>query len=185
MIAHWRALSQWHRAAQLAERFLKDNPNDLELPNLRFSIARDYLALASKPVENKPSKQVMLAEVLRRFKKAREELEQIISDFPEERTIQQEAQWDIANSYLTQARLVDAFSSTLARGQYVRVAKELQRLSDTYFDHPKISSIPQMLWDISLELFNRKYFSGERNAESFATFKSYRLLLYQKNVTSQ
>jgi TolA-binding protein len=158
MIDHWRTISQWRRAAGLAERFLKDNPTDKELPALRLSIARDYLAWAAQPVEDKPSKQLMLGEVAQRFTKARDELTRVVTNFPRERTLLQQAQWDIANSFLTQARVVDAFSATLARGQYVRAAMELQRLADEYYDHPKIGTVPQMLWDISGELANRKYY---------------------------
>jgi len=158
MIEHWRTLGQWQRAAGLAEQFLTDNPTDKELPAIRLSIARDYLAWAAQPVEDKPSKQLMLGEVAQRFSKARDELAKVVTDFAKERTLLQEAQWDIANSFLTQARVVDAFSPILARGQYVRAATELQHLADEYYDHPKIGTIPQMLWDISGELANRKYY---------------------------
>ncbi len=158
MIDHWRTISQWQRAARLAERFLKDNPTDRELPALRLSVARDYLAWAAKPVEDKPSKQLMLGEVAQRFTRARDELTRVVTNFPKERALLQQAQWDIANSFLTQARVVDAFSATLARGQYVRAAMELQRLADEYYDHPKIGTVPQMLWDISGELANRGYY---------------------------
>jgi TolA-binding protein len=158
MIDHWRTISQWQQAAELAERFLKDNPTDKELPALRLSVARDYLVWAAKPVEDKPSKQLMLGEVAQRFAKARDELTRVVTNFPKERTLLQQAQWDIANSFLTQARVVDAFSTTLARGQYVRATKELLRLADEYYDHPNIGTVPQMLWDISNELANRKYY---------------------------
>ena len=158
MIDHWRTLNQWPRAAKLAERFLKDNPTDKELPQLRLSIARDYLAWAAQPVEDKLSKQLMLAEVARRFNKGRDELAGVVTSFPKERERVQQAQWDIANSFLTQARVVDAFSRTLARGQYVRAAEELLRLADEYYDHPRIGTIPKMLWGISGELANREYY---------------------------
>jgi TolA-binding protein len=158
MIDHWRTINQWQRSAAMAERFLTDNPTDSELPQLRLGIARDYLAWAAQPVEDKPSKQLMLAEVARRFDKARAELTNVVTSFAKERAIVQEAQWDIANSFLTQARVVDAFSATLARGQYVRAAQELQRVADEYADHPKIETIPQMMWDISNELANRQYY---------------------------
>lgn len=164
MIDHWRTISQWRRAAGLAERFLKDNPTDKELPALRLSVARDYLAWAAQPVEDKPSRSGkrrragMLGEVAQRFAKARDELTKVVTNFPRERTLLQQAQWDIANSFLTQARVVDAFSATLARGQYVRATKELLRLADEYYDHPNIGTVPQMLWDISGELANRKYY---------------------------
>jgi TolA-binding protein len=157
MIDHWRTLNQWQRAAKLAEQFLKDNPTDNELPHLRLGIARDYLTWAAQPVEDKPSKQLMLAEVARRFNKGRGELVSVVKDFPKERGQVQQAQWDIANSFLTQARVVDAFSRTLARGQYVRAADELLRLADKYYDHPNIGRIPNMLWEISNELSNRQY----------------------------
>jgi len=158
MIDHWRTLNQWQRAAKLTERFLKDNPTDKELPQLRLGIARDYLAWAAQPVEDKPSKQLMLAEVARRFNKGRGELVSVVKSFPKERKRVQQAQWDIANSFLTQARVVDAFSPTLARGQYVRAAEELLLLADKYYDHPRIGTVPNMLWDISGELANRAYY---------------------------
>jgi len=158
MIDHWRTLNQWQRAAGLAERFLTDNPTDRELPQLRLSIGRDYLAWAAQPVEDKSSKQSMLVEASRRFNKGRNELAGVITGFPEERALLQQAQWDIANSFLAQARVVDAFSPTLARGQYVRAAEELLRLADEYYDHPRIGTIPKMLWSISGELANREYY---------------------------
>jgi outer membrane protein assembly factor BamD (BamD/ComL family) len=122
MVGHWRTLSQWERSAALALRFLTDNPTDPELPKLRLEIARDRLAWASKPIERKAGKQAMLTEVAQRFEAARAELVKVVDDFPNERNYQQEAQWDIANSFLAQARVVDAFSPTLARGQYVRAS---------------------------------------------------------------
>ncbi|MHC4311506.1 MAG: tetratricopeptide repeat protein [Planctomycetota bacterium] len=158
MIDHWRTLRKWQNAAAMAKRFLKDNPTDKQLPALRLGIARDYLAWAAQPVEDKPSRQLMLGEVAQRFGKARDELAKVVTDFPKERTLLQQAQWDIANSFLTQARVVNAFSTTLARGQYVRAATELQHLADKYYDHPKIGTIPQILWDISGELAKRQYY---------------------------
>jgi len=158
MIDHWRTLRKWQYAADMAKRFLKDNPIDKELPALRLGIARDYLAWAAQPVEDKPSRQLMLGEVAQRFGKARDELAKVVTDFPKEQTLLQQAQWDIANSFLTQARVVNAFSTTLARGQYVRAATELQHLADKYYDHPKIGTIPQILWDISGELVKRQYY---------------------------
>ncbi len=158
MIDHWRTLRKWQNAAAMAKRFLKDNPTDKELPVLRLGIARDYLSWAAQPVEDKSSRQLMLSEVSQRFGKARDELAKVVSDFPKEQTLLQQAQWDIANSFLTQARVVNAFSTTLARGQYVRAATELQHLADKYYDHPKIGTIPQIMWDISGELAKRQYY---------------------------
>jgi len=158
MVGHWRGVSQWQRAAALGERFLVDNPTDTQLSKLRLEIARDWLAWASKPIKRKPSKQEMLTEVSQRFAQARKELDRVVTEFDKERTPRQAAQWDIANSYLTQARVVDAFSPTLARGQYVRAGKELQRVAAKFADHPQIGQIPQMLWQISQELESRQYF---------------------------
>lgn len=159
MVGHWRTVAQWQRAAALAERYLADNPADVELAKIRLEVARDRLAWASKPIERKPSKQAMLVEVAGRFDAARKQLAGITTGFPrpEELTYRQQAQWEIAQSYLTQARVVDAFSPTLARGQYVRAAKELQHVAETYPDHPQIGQVPQMIWDISQELEGRRY----------------------------
>lgn len=158
MISHWRTLNQWQHGIEMAKKFLADNPTDIELPQISLSIARDYLAWASQPVEGKPSRQQMLSEVARRYRLAREQLRTITSDFPDESQLQYQAQWDIANSFLTQARVVNEFSSTLARGQYVRAARELQDLAEEYNSHPNIASIPQMQWDISQELSSRGYY---------------------------
>jgi TolA-binding protein len=158
MIGHWRRARQWQRAAELARRFLKDNPTDREVPQIRLAIARDYLALAAQPVQDKPSKQEMLAEVARRFEEARAELRTIVRDFSKDnKPLGQQAQWDIAQSFLTQARVVDAFSRTLARGQFVRAARELRDVARAYHDHPNISQIPAMLWSIATELSGRGY----------------------------
>ncbi|MHC4405135.1 MAG: tetratricopeptide repeat protein [Planctomycetota bacterium] len=158
MVSHWRSVGQWQRAAELARRFLDDNPNDLEKPRIRLETARDWLAWASKPIQRKPSRQVMLAEVSGRFSRAREELDGIVAEFVKERAYRQQAQWNAANSFLTQARAIDAFSPTLARGQYVRAAKELQRVAGDHPDHPEIGKIPQLLWGIAQELESRAYF---------------------------
>ncbi|MBN1852575.1 MAG: tetratricopeptide repeat protein [Pirellulales bacterium] len=157
MVGHWRGLGQWERSATMASRFLADNPTDPELPKLRIEIARDHLAWASQPIERKLSKQEMLAEVAKRFDTARAELAKIISDFPKERDRKQDAQWEIANSYLSQARVVDVQSPTLARGQYVRATTELRGLATKYPTHPRIGEIPQMLWNIGAELDGRGY----------------------------
>ncbi len=157
MVGHWRGLSQWERSAALAMRFLADNPTDQQLPKLRLEVARDRLAWATKPIERKTAKQLMLAEVAKRFEAARAELAKVVTDFPAERSYQQQAQWDVANSFLTQARVVAALSPTLARGQYVRASKELRQVAAKYPDHPQIGNIPQVLWTISTELEGRGY----------------------------
>ena len=157
MVGHWREIAQWQRAAALAERYLKDNPADAELPGLRLAVARDYLAWAAKPPEQPAPKQAMLAQVAERFDAARAQLAGIVNAFPDEKAVIHDAQWDIARSYLTQARVVDAFSPTLARGQFVRAARELLALADRFHDHPRIGTIPQMLWDIAGELAGKGY----------------------------
>jgi TolA-binding protein len=158
MQTHWRSVGQWQRAAELATRFLDDNPTDAEKPKIRLEIARDWLAWASQPIERKPTKQAMLGEVSSRFVRARKELESIVDEFAEERAVREQAQWDAANSFLTQARAVNAFSPILARGQYVRAATELQQVAAEHPDHPQVGQIPQMLWGISQELEGRGYF---------------------------
>ncbi|MDP6636331.1 MAG: tetratricopeptide repeat protein [Phycisphaerae bacterium] len=157
MIGHWRSIARWAKAAALAQRFLTDNPTDIETPTLRLSIARDYLSWAAQPVKTRTSTQEMLTEVAQRFGKARTQLEAIVTDLPDEKTIVHQAQWAIANSFLTQARVVNAFSATLARGQYVRAGRELLKVAAKFHDHPQIGTIPQMLWSISSELSSRGY----------------------------
>src|SRR5260370_4413732 len=97
----------------------------------------------------------MLAEVSKRFNTARAELARITTDFSDDRALIEDAQWRIATSFLTQARTVDGFSATLARGQYVPAAKELRRVAAEFAQNPQIGNIPQMLWDISMDLPNR------------------------------
>lgn len=158
IINHWRALAQWDRAARLATRLLADSPNEINLPSIRQDIARDWLAWASRPVRDQNlNREELLAEIARRFATARDELQAMIVAFPDEDTITHQAQWDIATSFLTQARVVAASSPTLARGQFVRAATELLRIADLYHDHPQIGSIPDMLWSISSELCARGY----------------------------
>jgi TolA-binding protein len=157
MVTHWRSLQQWQRAAALAQRMLADHPTDLQLPQIRLQIARDYLSWAAVPTPRVESKQAMLAEVVGRFEKAREELNKIVTEFTDQRDLKQLAQWDIATSYLNQARVVDTFSPTLARGQYVRAARELQRVARTFVDHPSIGTVPNLLWQIGSELAARSY----------------------------
>ena len=158
MVNHWRSLTQWERAAALASKFLRDNPADPQLPQLRLEIARDRLAWAARPLERHVPRQVLLAEVARRFNAAREELAKVVAEFPKEKSYQQDAQWDIATSFLTEARTIAAVSPTLARGQYVRAARELHAVSVRYPDHPKLGSIPQMLWEIGAEIEQRGFF---------------------------
>ncbi len=158
MVGHWRLIGQWERAALLADTYLKDNPTDRELPQLRLAIARDYLSWATQPVTNRLAKEEMLADVGRRFGKARTQLVQIAKQFPEDTAIVHEAQWGVANSFLTQARVVDAISSTLARGQYVRGARELRKIAAEYHDHPQIAAVPQMLANVAQTLAGRRYF---------------------------
>ncbi|MCF7731447.1 MAG: tetratricopeptide repeat protein [Akkermansiaceae bacterium] len=157
MIGHWRGLQQWERSAALAVTFLADNANDRDLPKLRLELARDRLAWAAKPLERKTSKQEMLVGVSKRFDLARAALAKIVADFPGERSYQQQAQWDIASSFLTQARVVNEFSPTLARGQYVRTTRELRQVAVKHPEHPRISEIPQLLWSIAAELEGRGY----------------------------
>ncbi|PHS10297.1 MAG: hypothetical protein COA78_11475 [Blastopirellula sp.] len=158
ILGHWRGLTKWQRAAKLAERFLQDNPTDLELPNIRQEIARDYLAWAAQGVAEKGSKQKLLDEVNRRYELARLELGKIVIEFPDNDALRNQAQWDVANSFLTQARVIATLSPTLARGQYVRSANELMQVAKQFHDHPQIGEVPQMLWNISQELITRKYY---------------------------
>jgi len=158
MVGHWRELSQWERSAALAKRFLDDNPTDAQRPKLSLEIARDRLAWAAKPIQRKATKQEMLVEVSTRFDRARAELTKLVADFPKEKSYRQQAQWDVAKSFLTQARVVAAFSPTLARGQYVRTTRELRQVARQHPDHPQIGTIPQMLWEISTELDSRAFY---------------------------
>jgi len=157
MVSHWRSLARWEESAALAGRFLKDNPRDGELVEIRLQIARDLLAFATKRVKTQTSKQAMLVEVTKRFANARGALGKIVTDFPDQKSYIQQAQWDIANSYLNRARVVSAFSSTLARGQYVQAARQLEQVADRYHDHPQIGQVPQMLWNIAEELTARGF----------------------------
>jgi TolA-binding protein len=151
----------------LGTKFLADNPKDVALPQLKTAAARDAMAWAAQPVTAKdlpakageagPSMQEMLAETSRRFGAARRLLEAIVKEFPEEKAIVQEAQWAVAESHLTQARAVAAFSATLARGQYVRASEELLAVAGRFHDHPQADSIPQMLSAIADELAGRGY----------------------------
>ncbi len=158
IVNHWRSIKHWQRSAELVKRFLADNPTDSELPNLRHEIARDYLAWAAGAVKPGTPKQEMLDEVNKRFTLAREELSGIIAAFPDQQSLKHQAQWDIATSHLSQARVVAGFSSTLARGQFVRAANELLATADQYHDHPQIGELPQMLWNIAQELTNRRFY---------------------------
>ncbi len=158
IVNHWRSIKQWQRSAALVKRFLEDNPTDIQLPNLRHEVARDYLAWAAAAVKPDAPKQELLDEVNRRFTLARDELARIIAAFPENQSLIHQAQWDIAGSHLSQARVVAGFSSTLARGQFVRAANELLKTADLYHDHPQINELPQMLANIAQELTSRQFF---------------------------
>ena len=158
MAGHWRGLRQWARSAALTVKFLADNAHDRDLPTLRLELARDHLAWAAMPVKRKTNKQAMLGEVSKRFDTAREALATIVADFPAERSFLQQAQWDIASSYLTQARVVNDFSPTLARGQYVRTTRELRMVAVKYPEHPRVGEVPKLLWDIASELDGRGYY---------------------------
>ncbi len=157
MAGHWRGSSQWLKAAQLIALYISDNPADEQLPQLRMEIARDRLSWAAKPLDRKATRQELLAETASRFAATREEFAKIITDFPKEQGVVEDAQWSIATSYLSQARVIDSVSPTLARGQYVRTAKELAQVAEKYPAHPRIGSIGQMLWDIANELSARGY----------------------------
>ncbi len=158
MTAYWRSVAQFQRAAALGGRFMTDNPADAQLSQLRLQAARDLLGYSAQPLDRALDKQAMLVEVTARFEKARQELLSIIASFPDDRDLVQQAQWDIASSFLAQARVVDGFSPTMARGQYVRAARELQRVAGDFHDHPNIANIPQMLWTIGQELSSRSYY---------------------------
>lgn len=158
IVNHWREIAQWNRAANLARTFLTDNPTDINLPIIRQDIARDWLAWASVGVhDSKFDREELLGEIASRFTMARDELQAIIVAFPDETAVRHQAQWDIATSFLTQARVVAASSPTLARGQFVRATTELQRVAELFHDHPQIGTIPDMLWGVSEELVTRNY----------------------------
>ena len=158
MADHWREIAQWRRAAELSEKYLADNPTDAELPQLRLVIAMDYLAWAQQPVDRELSRHEMLTEVAERFTNARRRLSEIVETFEDERPIVHQAQWQIAQSFLSQANVVEAFSPILARGQYVRAARELRAIATKHHDHPNIASVPDMMWGISEQLAARGHF---------------------------
>ncbi len=158
IVNHWREIAQWDRAAKLASTFLSDNPTDINIPKIRQDVARDWLAWASVGVRNSElDREELLSEISSRFKTARDELQAIIVAFPDESAVRHQAQWDIATSFLTQARVVAASSPTLARGQFVRATTELLRVAELFHDHPQIGTIPDMLWGVSEELAARNY----------------------------
>ena len=133
-------------------------PTDIDIPKIRQDVARDWLAWASVGVRNSElDREELLSEIASRFKTARDELQAIIVAFPDETAVRHQAQWDIATSFLTQARVVAASSPTLARGQFVRATTELLRVAELFHDHPQIGTIPDMLWGVSEELAARSY----------------------------
>jgi len=158
MIAYWRSVRQWQRSGALAQRFLADNPTDAQLAQIRMEIARDYLTFAAQPLTRTDSRQAMLAEVANRFEAARVEFGRIPADFPERRDLSQQARWEIATSFLTQARAIASFSPTLARGQYVRAARQLQKIAIDSPEHPNLAAIPQAMSQIAAELASRSFF---------------------------
>lgn len=158
LVSHWRTLAQWQRAAAIARRFVVDYPTDRDLPQTRLQIARDTLSWASQPPPRGQTRQDMLAEMSRRFDEARAQLAGVMKDFPDLKDLVRQAQWEIATSFLTQARAVDAISPVLSRGQYVRAARELQRLASEFAGHPNMATIPDVLWQIAGELQARRYF---------------------------
>ncbi|MGA2501264.1 MAG: tetratricopeptide repeat protein, partial [Tepidisphaeraceae bacterium] len=155
MVNHWRTLAQWQRGAALGERYVGDYLTDVELPKLRLQIARDYLSHATLPPKPDQKRQDAMAELGKRFDKARVELKRIVDDFPDKLDLIRDAQWDIAASFLAQARTVDGLSPTLSRGQYVRAARELQKLARQYAEHPRMAEVPQLLAQIAAELAGR------------------------------
>jgi TolA-binding protein len=158
IVNHWREIGQWDRAAQLAGQFLADNSTDVDSPRIRQDVARDWLTWASMGLRDpKLDREELLGEIARRFDTARTELQSIIVAFPDDTKVRQQAQWDVAVSFLTQARVVAASSPTLARGQYVRASTELLNVARMFHDHPQIGTIPDMLWNISNELTARGY----------------------------
>lgn len=52
-------------------------------------------------------------------------------------------------------------------------------------NYPLLTKLIQWKYRKKIKKINRKYFSGERNAENFKIYKSYRLFLYKKQVDSR
>jgi len=152
LVAHWRSLGQWERAAELGRKFLADNPEDADLPRLRLEIARDLLTWASAPVSPRPTAQATLQVVSERFDRARAQLAEVAEQFATIKQVCEEAAWLAAESYLTQARVVQRFSPTLARGQFVRAARQLLQLASEQSKHPKVDQLTRRLWEIAEEL---------------------------------
>ena len=63
------------------------------------------------------------------------------------------------------------------------VTKLLVQLLDSRY--PLLSKILKWKYKRKIEKMRHKYFSGQRTAENFKKFKSYRLLLYRKNQDKQ
>ncbi len=159
MINYWRGIAQWKRAAALAQRFLKDNPGYKKLPELRLAAAQNLVAHASRPIAHGETDKKKLAGVSSLFEDARRELKRIITDFPNAKEMCRHAQWDFANSFLSQARVIGGFNKTLGRGYYVRAAKELLHAAESYPNYPRSRSITQMLWNIAQELESRGFYT--------------------------
>ncbi len=157
MVGHWRSLGQWKRAAALAARFLADNPADGGLAELRLAIARDLLAWAAAPIGRTQDAQASIAEVTERAQAARAALDAFVKDFPGERARADAARWDFALSFFAQARALAGLSATLARGQYVRAAAELEKLASPPRAHARAQEVAPLLWQIAAELEGRDF----------------------------
>lgn len=157
MVAHWRSLGSWQRSTELAARYLKDNPTDPDLAKLRLSLARDRLSWAAFRLPLKEAKQDLLAGIAKRFAAAREDFASIAADLRDDRASLQEAQWELANSHLLEARVIKQLSPTLARGQYVRAVRELRLLAERNPQHPKLGQITALLWKVSEELASQGF----------------------------
>jgi TolA-binding protein len=154
MIDRWRTLSRWAEAADLAVRYLGDARADAARATLRLGAARDLATFASRPPAERGPVHDTLREVGERFERARDAFDLLLSESAAEPGSEAAriGRWERAATFLTQARTVAQLRPNLARGRFVRAARELAEVAAAHPDHAQAATVPDQLWAIGDEL---------------------------------
>ena len=149
---HWSTLGEWQRTAKALQKYLEAFPRDPELVDLRWERCEALSRFAEASVAPGLSRELALQRASERFEAARAAISEFGESFADRPELLQRARWALAQSSLTEARVVQSIGPTLARGRYARAVQGFLDVARSDPDIPECANVPQIVWGVIDEM---------------------------------
>jgi TolA-binding protein len=152
--AHWTRFGLHERAAVFLAQVAETDLAHPRRSELRLDAALALLQHAAGEAA-RAKDAAARAELERRYQAGRDALERLASEEGYPQALRDRAVAAAAQSFLAQARALDAHLGTRARGPYVRAARELARAESLHPTNPALGNVSVELLTLGIELASR------------------------------